>query len=77
MHISTHIRRCAATPRKHPSQYAAPAPGVSSVPAGNPHHKGPEQLRCFHHQPDLKHRPDSRLDADKAIQNIVDLLAAA
>jgi hypothetical protein len=43
---------------------------------------GPLAHSCFHHQPDLKHRPDSRLElayhrADKAIQNIVDLLAAA
>jgi hypothetical protein len=36
----------------------------------------------FHHKPDPKHRPNSKLEAayyqaDKAIQNIVDLLAAA
>jgi hypothetical protein len=40
-------------------------------------------LNCrFHHQPDLKHRPNSQLEAayhraDKAIQKIVDVLAAA
>jgi hypothetical protein len=37
---------------------------------------------CFHHQPDPDHRPDSKLEAayhkaDRAIQQIVDLLAAA
>ncbi len=43
---------------------------------------GPLAHSRFHHQPDLKHRPDSQLElayhrADKAIQHIVDLLAAA
>jgi hypothetical protein len=36
----------------------------------------------FHHKPDPAHRPNSKLEAayhkaDKAIENIVDLLAAA
>ncbi|MGH8647718.1 MAG: hypothetical protein ACREUP_00205 [Burkholderiales bacterium] len=43
---------------------------------------GPLAHSRFHHRPDPGHRPDSRLEAayhkaDKAIQNIVDLLAAA
>jgi hypothetical protein len=43
---------------------------------------GPLAHSRFHHQPDHKHRPDSQLElayhrADKAIQQIVDLLAAA
>src|SRR2546430_15468195 len=43
---------------------------------------GPLAHSRFHHQPDLKHRPDSQLElayhrADKAIQHIVDMLAAA
>ena len=43
---------------------------------------GPLANSRFHHQPDLKHRPNSKLEAayhraDKAIQNIVDVLAAA
>jgi hypothetical protein len=43
---------------------------------------GPLANSCFHHQPDPEHRPDSRLEAayhkaDRAIQQIVDLLAAA
>jgi hypothetical protein len=43
---------------------------------------GPLANSCFHHQPDPKHRPNSKLEAayykaDAAIQNIVDLLAAA
>jgi hypothetical protein len=43
---------------------------------------GPVASSCFHHQPDPRHRPNSKLEiayhkADKAIQNIVDLLAAA
>ena len=43
---------------------------------------GPVANSCFHHQPDPDHRPESRLEAayhkaDKAIQKIVDLLAAA
>jgi len=43
---------------------------------------GPIANSCFHHQPDLKHRPNSQLEAayhraDKAIQKIVDVLAAA
>src|SRR5262249_53887889 len=43
---------------------------------------GPLAHRCFHHQPDPHHRPESKLEAayhkaDKAIQQIVDLLAAA
>jgi len=43
---------------------------------------GPLANSCFHHQPDPDHRPDSKLEAayhkaDKAIQQIVDLLAAA
>jgi len=43
---------------------------------------GPLANSRFHHRPDPQHRPDSRLEAayhraDKAIQNIVDLLAAA
>jgi hypothetical protein len=42
---------------------------------------GPLANSRFHHQPDATHRPDSKLEAayhkaDKAIQNIVDLLAA-
>ena len=43
---------------------------------------GPLANSRFHHQPDPKHRPNSKLEAayykaDAAIQNIVDLLAAA
>jgi hypothetical protein len=43
---------------------------------------GPLANSCFHHQPDADHRPASKLEtayhkADKAIQQIVDLLAAA
>jgi hypothetical protein len=43
---------------------------------------GPLANSRFHHQPDPSHQPDSKLEAayhkaDKAIQNIVDLLAAA
>ncbi len=43
---------------------------------------GPIANSRFHHQPDLKHRPNSQLEAayhraDKAIQNVVDVLAAA
>jgi hypothetical protein len=43
---------------------------------------GPIANSRFHHQPDLKHRPNSQLEAayhraDKAIQKIVDVLAAA
>jgi len=43
---------------------------------------GPLANSRFHHRPDPQHRPNSRLEAayhraDKAIQNIVDLLAAA
>ena len=43
---------------------------------------GPLANSRFHHRPDAQHRPDSRLElayhrADKAIENIVDLLAAA
>jgi hypothetical protein len=43
---------------------------------------GPLANSCFHHQPDPDHRPDSKLEAayykaDNAIQQIVDLLAAA
>ena len=43
---------------------------------------GPLANSCFHRRPDPQNRPDSRLEAayhraDKAIQNIVDLLAAA
>jgi hypothetical protein len=43
---------------------------------------GPLANSRFHHQPDPKHRPNSNLEAayhkaDAAIQNIVDLLAAA
>jgi hypothetical protein len=43
---------------------------------------GPLANSCFHHRPDPQHRPDSRLEAayhraDKAIEHIVDLLAAA
>jgi hypothetical protein len=43
---------------------------------------GPLANSCFHHQPDADHRPDSKLEAayhkaDNAIQQIVDLLAAA
>ncbi|HEX3681479.1 MAG TPA: hypothetical protein VHU83_02980 [Bryobacteraceae bacterium] len=43
---------------------------------------GPVANSCFHHKPDPAHRPNSKLEAayhqaDKAIQNIVDLLAAA
>ena len=43
---------------------------------------GPLAHSCFHHQPDADHRPESKLEAayhkaDKAIQQIVDLLAAA
>ena len=41
---------------------------------------GPLANSRFHHQPVLKHRPDSQLEAayhraDKAIQHVVDLLA--
>ena len=43
---------------------------------------GPLANSRFHHQPDPKHRPHSQLEAayhraDKAIQQIVELLAAA
>ena len=43
---------------------------------------GPLANSRFHHQPDPAHRPDSKLEAayykaDQAIQNIVNLLAAA
>jgi hypothetical protein len=43
---------------------------------------GPLANSCFHHQPDADHRPESKLEAayhkaDSAIQQIVDLLAAA
>jgi hypothetical protein len=43
---------------------------------------GPLANSRFHHQPNPNHRPDSKLEtayhkADKAIQQIVDLLAAA
>ena len=43
---------------------------------------GPLANSLFHHQPDPAHRPNSKLEtayhkADKAIQDIVDLLAAA
>ena len=43
---------------------------------------GPLANSRFHHRPDPQHRPDSRLEAayhraDKAIDHIVDLLAAA
>ena len=43
---------------------------------------GPLANTCFHHQPNVDHRPKSKLEAayhkaDKAIQEIVDLLAAA
>ena len=43
---------------------------------------GPLANCRFHHPPDPTHRPHSKLEvayhkADKAIQNIVDLLAAA
>jgi hypothetical protein len=43
---------------------------------------GPLAYSRFHHQPNPEHRPDSKLEAayhqaDKAIQQIVDLLAAA
>src|SRR6266700_1918728 len=43
---------------------------------------GPIANSRFHHQPNPKHRPDSKLEtayhkADKAIQQIIDLLAAA
>ncbi len=43
---------------------------------------GPLANSCFHHRPDPQHRPASRLEAayhraDKAIEHIVDLLAAA
>ena len=43
---------------------------------------GPLANSRFHHQPDPHHRPDSKLEtayhkADKAIQQIVDLLPAA
>jgi len=43
---------------------------------------GPLANSRFHHRPDPQHRPDSRLEAayhraDKAIEHIVDLLAAA
>ena len=43
---------------------------------------GPLANSRFHHRPDPQHRPDSRLEAayhraDKAIEHIVDLIAAA
>jgi hypothetical protein len=43
---------------------------------------GPLAYSRFHHRPDSRHRPDSKLEAayhkaDKAIQQVVDLLAAA
>jgi hypothetical protein len=42
---------------------------------------GPLANSCFHHRPDAAHHPDSKLEAayhkaDRAIQDIVDLLAA-
>jgi hypothetical protein len=42
---------------------------------------GPLANTCFHHRPDPNHRPNGKLEtayyqADKAIQKIVDLLAA-
>jgi hypothetical protein len=44
--------------------------------------RGPLANSRFHHRPDPQHRPASRLEAayhraDKAIERIVDLLAAA
>jgi hypothetical protein len=43
---------------------------------------GPLAHSCFHHRPDPAHRPESKLEAayhkaDRAIQDIVELLAAA
>ena len=43
---------------------------------------GPLAHSCFHHRPDPPHRPESKLEAayhkaDRAIQDIVELLAAA
>lgn len=43
---------------------------------------GPLADSCFHHKPNPAHRPNSKLEAayykaDKAIENIIDLLAAA
>ena len=43
---------------------------------------GPLAYRRFHHQPNPAHRPNSKLEAayhkaDKAIEDIIDLLAAA
>src|SRR5438270_6294866 len=43
---------------------------------------GPLAHSCFHHRPDPAHRPESKLEAayhkaDRSIQNIVELLAAA
>jgi hypothetical protein len=43
---------------------------------------GPLANTCFHHRPDPDHKPKGKLEtayykADKAIQQIVDLLAAA
>ena len=43
---------------------------------------GPLANSRFHHKPDPNHHPDSKLEvayhkADKAIQDVVDLLAAA
>jgi hypothetical protein len=43
---------------------------------------GPLANTCFHHRPDPDHQPNSKLEAayhkaDKAIQQIIDLLAAA
>jgi hypothetical protein len=43
---------------------------------------GPLAHSCFHHRPDPAHRPESKLEAayhkaDRAIQDIIELLAAA
>jgi hypothetical protein len=45
-------------------------------------YRGPLANSRFHHQPNPEHQPNSKLEAayhkaDKAIQQIVDLLAAA
>jgi hypothetical protein len=42
---------------------------------------GPLANSCFHHKPDPRHRPNSKLEiayhkAEKAIEEIVELLAA-
>ena len=68
----------------HATPTASPAKASRSLCLFLFFHKrlcGPLANSRFHHQPDPAHRPDSKLEAayhkaDKAIQDIVDLLAA-